>query len=326
MNPVSFFLLAFLIFAGALLVAGYVVWSLPQQRTAQMLAMRLRETRAYAGGRSRPGAELIVRERAGGSSLASRLLGWLGGLERLQQYIDQADLKYRAAEVLLVSLALGGVSFAVLGVLGARLWLLRLLLAGAFGSLPLVYIMRARRIRLRRFEEAFPDAIDLFNRSMKAGHNIHSGLETVASESVEPVRTEFRKVMEELALGASLETALHNLGRRVPLMDLKFFVTGLILQRQTGANLIGVLDNLSLLIRERLSLAARMKAHTAQQRFSAALLCLLPAVAALGVWFVKPDYLRLLYTHPVGSKLLTYAIISEAVGILIIRRIANVRY
>jgi len=325
-SPIGFFLLAFLIFAGALLTAGYVVWAAPQQRAGQMLAARLREVRAQAGTRSRAPADLIVRERPRGLAALGRVLSWLGGLDRLQQYIDQANLNYRAPEVLLLMLAVGGVSFALLGVLGLHLVLLRLLLAGGLASLPLIYILRTRRIRLRKFEEGLPDAIDLFNRSMKAGHNIHSGLETVAAESLDPVRAEFRKVIEELALGSPIESALHNLGRRVPLMDLKFFVTGLILQRQTGANLVSVLENLSLLMRERLNLAARMKAHTAQQRFSAGLLCALPAVAALGIWFVKPDYLRLLYTHPVGSKFLTYAVISELVGILIIRRIANVRY
>lgn len=326
MSPFSLFLASFLIFAGCLLAAGYMVWTLPAQRSGRMLAARLREVRMQSGSRARTPADLIVRERASGAETLAKWLGRLGGLSRLQELIDQANLRYRAAEVALASLAIAGVSFALLGALGFRLALLRLLVAGAVGSLPLVYILRARRIRLRRFEEALPDAIDLFNRSMKAGHNIHAGLETLAAETLDPVRAEFRKVMEELALGAPLETALHNLGRRVPLMDLKFFVTGLILQRQTGANLIGVLDNLSVLMRERLALAARMKAHTAQQRFSAGLLCALPVVAALGIWFVKPDYLRLLFTHPLGSKFLTYAVISEAVGILIIRRIANVRY
>lgn len=326
MSPVAFFLLSFLIFSGCLLAAGYLVWSLPGQQANRMLAARLREVRAQAGGRSRAPADLIVRERAGGAAALGWFLSRLGGLQRLQEYIDQANLRYRAAEVMLASLAIGAVSFVLLGALGFRLALLRLLFAAGLGSLPLVYILRMRRIRLRRFEEALPDAIDLFNRSMKAGHNIHAGLETLAAETLDPVRAEFRKVIEELALGAPLEAALHNLGRRVPLMDLKFFVTGLILQRQTGANLIGVLENLAVLMRERLTLAAKMKAHTAQQRFSAGLLCALPLVAALGIWFVKPDYLRLLYTHPVGSKFLTYAIISEIVGILIIRRIANIRY
>ncbi len=183
--------------------------------------------------------------------------------------------------------------------------------------------MRVRARRLAKFEESLPDAIDLFNRSMRAGHNIHSGLETIGAETIEPVKMEFRRVVEELALGSQLEAALHNLGRRVPIIDLKFFITGLILQRQTGANMVAVLENLSILVRERLNLAAKMKAATAQQRFSAGLLCVLPIVVGFGFWLLKPEYIRLLFTDETGSKFLTYAIITEIVGILVIRKIAN---
>src|SRR3954465_11805892 len=158
---------------------------------------------------------------------------------------------------------------------------------------------------------------------MRAGHNNYSGLETIANETSDPVKMEFKKLMEELALGSQVEPALHGLGRRVPLIDLQFFITSLILQRQTGANMVIVLENLSTLVRERLNLAAKMKAHTAQQRFSAALLCALPIVFAIGLWFLKPEYLILLYTDEVGSMFLTYAIVSEIIGILIIRQIAN---
>src|ERR1700730_5978342 len=179
--------------------------------------------------------------------------------------------------------------------------------------------MRARR--MGKFEENLPDAIDLFTRTMRAGHNIHSGLETISTETSDPIKMEFRKLMEELALGSPIEAALHSLGERVPLIDLKFFITGLILQRQTGANMVSVLENLSMLVRERLNMAAKMKAHTAQQRFSAALLCLMPIVVGIGFWILKPEYIRLLYTDPIGTKFLTYAIISEIVGILIIRKI-----
>ena len=253
-------------------------------------------------------------------------MAWLGFLRRLQELIEQANLKYRPAGVAGVSILIVAGAYVLLGVFGLSLLLLRILLPLAFGTIPLLYILRVRGKRLRKFESSFPDAIDLFNRSMKAGHNIHSGLETVASETADPVRMEFKKVIEELALGSPLETALHALGKRVPLMDLKFFITGLILQRQTGANMVSVLEGLSLLMRERLSLSAKMKAHTAQQRFSAGLLCVMPLVVALGMWFLKPEYIQLLYSDPTGSKFLTYAIVSEIVGILIIRRIANVRY
>ncbi|MEK7404868.1 MAG: type II secretion system F family protein [Acidobacteriota bacterium] len=326
MTVTVFFFLAFLIFTAALLVAGYLVWSVPQQQAERVLSGRLREVRAQAGARARSSPELMLRERRSALASLGKLLSWLGGIRRVQDYIDQANLKYRPAEVVIVSLLLGMGFFVLLGLAGLKLLLLRLLLAAALGALPLLYILRVRQKRLRKFEENLPDAIDLFNRSMKAGHNIHAGLETVANETFDPVRMEFRKVIEELALGSPLEQALHGLGRRMPLIDLKFFITGLILQRQTGANLVSVLENLSLLMRERLNLAARMKAHTAQQRFSAGLLCALPLVVALGMWFLKPEYIRLLYTHPVGSKFLTYAIISEIVGILIIRRISNVRF
>jgi len=111
----------------------------------------------------------------------------------------------------------------------------------------------------------------------------------------------------------------------VPILDLKFFITTLILQRQTGANMVAVLENLSLLVRERLNMAAKMRAHTAQQRFSAGLLCSLPLVVGLGFWILKPEYIRLLWTDPTGSKAFTYAIFSEIVGILVIRKIANIR-
>src|SRR5437763_7044704 len=124
--------------------------------------------------------------------------------------------------------------------------------------------------------------------------------------------------MEGLAVGPPLEPTLHSLGGRVPLIDLKFFITGLILQRQTGANMVGVLENLSRLVRERLNMAAKLKAHTAQQRFSAGLLCALPVVVGLGFWILKPEYVRLLWTDPVGSKFLTYAVISECIGIYVI--------
>jgi tight adherence protein B len=189
----------------------------------------------------------------------------------------------------------------------------------------MVYILRVRSRRLRRFEEQLPDAIDLFTRTMRAGHNIHNGLETIANETADPVKMEFKKLMEELALGSQVEPALHGLGKRVPLIDLKFFITSLILQRQTGANMVSVLEGLAALVRERLTMAAKLKAHTAQQRFSAGLLCVLPIVVGLGSYIFNREYIRPLWTDPVGSEFFTYAIISEIVGILIIRRIANFR-
>jgi tight adherence protein B len=320
-----FVVIAFFIFSAALLTAGYYAWSVPQQQASNALAARLRELRAHMRQGPRGAPELLRREERGALAYFGDFVAWLGILRRLQEHIQQADLKYRAADVFALALGLGLGSFVLAGVLGLHLFVPRILIALAIGWIPVLYIARVRARRLKKFEENLPDAIDLFTRSMRAGHNIHSGLETLASETVEPVRGEFRKLTEELALGSPIEPALHNLGMRVPLLDVKFFVTGLILQRQTGANMVSVLENLAGLIRERLTMAAKLKAHTAQQRLSAALLCLLPVFVALGFWVLKPEYIRLLYTDPLGSKLLTYAIISEIVGILVIRRMSNIR-
>ena len=320
-----FILVAFLIFSAALFGAGYYVWVIPQQQQNELLVSRLRELRVRGGIRARSAPDLIKREERGPLAALGDFVQWLGLIRRLQEFIDQADLKYRAPEVFSLGLILFVVVYFGLGLV-LKLLLLRLVIAAGIAALPLVYILWKRATRLKKLEEQLPDAIDLFNRAMKAGHNIHAGLETIASETPEPAKMEFRKVIEELALGSPLEAALHNLGKRVPLVDLKFFIIGLILQRQTGANMVEVLENLSLLVRERLNLVAKMKAATAQQRLSAALLCAMPIVFAIGLWFLKPEYIILLYTDEVGSKFLTYAIISEIIGILIIRKIASPRF
>ncbi len=301
-----FLFLSFLIFTGALGAAAYYVWYVPREAAQELLASRLRELRVSGGARIRTATDLVRREQRGKLAFLGDFVSWLGVLRRLQLYIDQANLKYRAPEVFSLCLLI-----------------LRIGLALGLGVLPVVYIARVRNRRLHKFEEMLPEAIDLFNRSMKAGHNIHAGLETITQETFDPVRMEFRKVVEELALGAPIDQTLHNLGARVPIIDLKFFVTGLILQRQTGANMVQVLENLALLVRERLNLSEKMKAATAQQRFSAGLLCAMPIVVGFGFWILKPEYIQLLYTDETGQKFLTYAIVSEIIGILVIRKIAN---
>jgi len=319
-----FLFVAFVLFSAALFGSAWYVWVIPRRKEEGLLDARLRGVRISRSG-SRAGSDLLRRERAGTLEFLGGFIGWLHIAKRLQTRIDQANLAWRAVDVVGISAAILLVGYILFDFL-VPVFLLRLALALLLASVPVFYIQRRRAARLSAFEKQLPDAIDLFTRTMRAGHNIHSGLDTVAAETADPVRMEFRKMMEELALGSQIEPALHRLGERVPLIDLKFFITGLILQRQTGANMVAVLENLSLLVRERLNMAAKLRAHTAQQRFSAGLLCGLPFVVGLGFWILKPDYVRLLWTDPVGSKFLTYALISEGIGILVIRRLANIKF
>ncbi|MCX6629341.1 MAG: type II secretion system F family protein [Candidatus Solibacter sp.] len=324
MGGLGFFLITGVLFSVALFAAGYYVWSVPEQEASNRLGGRLRELRAHMRNRNQKAPELLRREHRGQFAFLGDLVTWVGVLRRLQTLIEQSNLKYRAADVFGLSVALGVCCFLLLSLFG-MMFFLRILFAVILGFLPVAYILQVRSHRMKKFEEQLPDAIDLFTRTMRAGHNIHSGLETIATETGDPVKMEFKKLMEELALGSQVEPALHALGKRMPLLDLKFFITSLILQRQTGANMVAVLENLSTLVRERLNMAAKLKAHTAQQRFSAGLLCCLPLVVGVGFYVLKPDYVRLLWTDPVGIKFFTYAICSEIVGILVIRKLANIK-
>jgi len=320
-----FAVVSFLIFAASFYGVAYYVWIMPRQEAARALDSRLRTVRSnMRSGRERGAADLVQRENRGSFAFLGDLVAKVAILSRLQAFIQQANLPYRAADVMGICIAIAVLLYLVL-LLFVPILALRLVLAAIGASVPIAYITRKRNQRLRKFEDQLPDAIDLFTRTMRAGHNIHSGLETIAEETADPVRMEFRKVTEELALGSAIEAALHKLGDRMPLIDLKFFITGLILQRQTGANMVAVLENLSTLIRERLNMASKLKAHTASQRFSAGLLCVLPFVVGFGFWIVKPDYLRLLWTDPLGVKFFTYGIISESLGIIVIRQISKVK-
>jgi tight adherence protein B len=312
-------ILTLLIFTAAFAAAAeYSIWG-PQRRVRTEIEQRLRGLRVEAG--RRPGS-LLRQQQLGGASF----IGRFEVMKQLQDSIDQARLPYRASNVMTLSLFLLPATYLLADLLNLVPFnTLKLLLAGGCSVLPLVYIRVKRQRRMRQIEEMLPDAIDLFTRAMRAGHNIHSGLQVLAEETLEPLGGEFKKVVEDLTLGSTVGEALHSLGDRVPLLDMRFFSTGVVLQRETGANIVTVMENLSAVIRERLQLRARLRAHTAQQRFSAILLCSLPVVTGVVFYFLRYEYISLLWQTPLGSRVLIYGIVLELVGIFFVRRVASVR-
>src|SRR6266403_3620297 len=173
---------AFLLFTAALLIAGYYVWTVPEQQASDALAGRLRELRTQSRPGARATSDLVKREHRGSLAFLGDFVSWLGVMRRLQTYIVQANLKYRAADVVGLSLALAIGFFLLFGLFWVSLVLLRLILAVLIGSMPIFYIRMKRSRRLGKFEDQLPDAIDLFTRTMRSGHNIHSGLETISTE------------------------------------------------------------------------------------------------------------------------------------------------
>ena len=308
-------LITVLIFTLAFAAAAEFAWWGPQRRIRSEIDNRLRGLRVASGPRT---GSLLRQQQIGVSHLEL--------IKRLQDMIDQAHLTYRAGNVLTFSGLLLAGSYLAADILQLfPFFILKLFFAAGVCMLPFAYIRMKRNRRMRQIEEMLPDAIDLFTRAMRAGHNIHSGLAVLADETPEPLGGEFKKLVEDLTLGSQVSETLHSLGDRVPLLDLRFFSTGVVLQRETGANIVAVMENLSAVIRERLQLRARLRAHTAQQRFSAALLCGLPVVSGIAFYFLRYEYISVLWLTAQGSRFLIYGIISEILGIVVIRRVASVR-
>jgi len=200
-----------------------------------------------------------------------------------------------------------------------------ILLAASLGSLPYVYVRRTRTKRLDLLEEQFPEALDFMARSMRAGHAFTISLEMIGEEVRDPLGQEFRALFNEQNLGAPLESALANFNMRVPLLDVRFFTSSVMLQKQTGGNLSEILQRLAYVIRERFKLKGQVKALSAHGRLTAGILTVLPVVTMLGLLFVAPGYLQGMADDPDGKKMIGGAIVAQILGNICIKKIINIK-
>ena len=194
-----------------------------------------------------------------------------------------------------------------------------------FGGVPYLYIRWKRQQRLALFEELFPESLDFLARSMRAGHAFSIGLEMLGTESPDPIGQEFRALFAEQNLGAPLEAALRNFARRVPILDVKLFVSSVLLQRQTGGNLGEVLTRLAFLIRERFRLRGQVRAASAHGRLTSAVLTVMPIVMIFALQFLAPGYLQSLADDPDGRWMIVGAIIAQIAGYIVMRKITNIK-
>jgi len=191
--------------------------------------------------------------------------------------------------------------------------------------LPYSYASYRRNKRFEKFEELFPEAIDTLARAVRAGHAFTTAIEMIASEVAEPVCGEFRKLYEEQKFGMPVRDALVNLTERVPLVDVKFFVTAVMLQRETGGNLAEILDNLSYVIRERFKIQRQVRVYTAQGRLTMALLMGMPPVIVTVMLLIEPAFIRPLFSDPIGHTLLVAGITLQTIGYFVIRKIIKIQ-
>jgi len=278
-------------------------------------------------GNPSEGLEPVVLEPSAADDPLETFIRKTGELERLRKFIQQAGLTWSVTR-LLATILISAVFGALLG------WFLRPLgfvalsiLLGTLlaGSVPYLYVRIKRSRRLAEIEAQLPEALDFLARSMRAGHAFSISLEMLGQESPDPLGQEFRVLFNEQNLGAPIDVALQNFSDRIPLLDIRMFVSSVLLQRQTGGNLSEILLRLAYVIRERFKLKGQVRAASAHGRMTAMILSILPLFMLLALPIVAPGYLQSMAKDPDGKWLIVGAVVAQLVGYYIMKRIVDIK-
>lgn len=308
--------------AAAVIVAAGLAWdSWRRARQRRELTKRMK------GGPARTadpeaGGELL-REARGGTNVLEMLAERVPRVTHLEVLLLQADVEWGIGRFLTLSL-LAAVLLGAIGlfVVGVPVFGLALTILG--GMLPYLWLRRKKKKRIERFEENLPEAIDLLGRAVRAGHAVSTGFQMVADEIGGPVSEEFRIVFEEQRYGLPMEESLFGLLDRVDSMDVKIFVTAVMIQREVGGNLAEILDNISRTIRERFKIQRQVRVHTAQGRMTGYLLAALPVVVGSLIYALNPGYMSVLFEPGIGRLLISVAVLLQIMGFVVIRRIVTI--
>src|SRR5437016_3126628 len=252
--------------------------------------------------------------------LIRRLPGTLG----LASLIKQAGETWQVGSVLV-----GSVTALVVGSWIASYFMPTDVLSAIVGVLlaasPIIYLYVLREIRFRKCDSLLPEAVDLMARGLRAGHAVPAVLEMVGREIAEPLAGEFRALAEEQALGLPLRDAMLNLVERMPRDDMRFLATAILLQKETGGNLAQILDKTAALARERSRLRGQLRIYTAQGRITGWILCIAPFIMFGLISTVNWSYEKILFTDPSGLHVIYFGMVMMVIGILVIRKIIDIR-
>jgi len=256
---------------------------------------------------------------------------WLNDLLKGARKLQVLRTLHRQADcrMPLGMLVLAAVGLALSGLLLAfsmrQTIVLAILFAILLGAIPYVYLLWRKTQRVAMFERQFPEALELVSRSLRAGHAFSVGLKMVGEEAADPIGKEFRQVFNEVSMGVSLPQALDNMTHRIDSLDLRFFITSILIQRETGGNLAEIIDSLAGLIRQRFELQLRVRALSAEGRMSAVVLLGLPIVVGALLFKMNPDYMGLLFTDSIGQNLATVGSIMMVVGAAVMKRMVIIK-
>ncbi len=242
----------------------------------------------------------------------------------LRVFLEQAGTTIPPSRFLMVAGALAG-GGAVVCLVAQLPYYFAPIVFIVLGMLPFAWLTFKRKRRLAAFAKQLPEAMELISRALRAGHSLASGISLVADEMSEPIGKEFARCYEEQNFGIPLDEALEELTERVPNLDLRFFATAVILQRQTGGDLAEILDKIGYLVRERFKIWGQIQSLTGEGRLSGIVLLALPPVLFITMFKLNPDYVMMLFNDPLGHKMLAVAAFLQIVGALVIKKIVNIK-
>ena len=280
-------------------------------------------------GRKTPEAEMqgIMKDEMlseGANGLSVMVGGITQRFQNMSRLFEQADSPIRHDTFF-------GLSFgcAILGAIGAwagrapvPLYPVAALIASL---LPLAWLLLRRRKRFKKFAMQLPDALELIARALRSGHSLSSGLHLVVEEMPDPVSTEFEMAYEEQNLGVPIDSALKSMLKRMPNLDLKFFVTAVAIQRQSGGDLSEILEKIGYIIRERFKILGQVQALTGEGRISGVVLMALPIALFFAVYYLNTDYVMLLFTEELGRKMIAVAAVLQVLGAVVIKKIVAIK-
>ncbi|WP_025915681.1 type II secretion system F family protein [Herminiimonas sp. CN] len=315
--------LAIFIAVVLLLEGVYTAWNSSRGPEAKRISRRLQLMSAGAhAGQQR--ASILKQRLLSDTPAIQRLLTGMPRMHILDKLIEQAGMKITVSQFLLMSFACGFVA-AVLALVFHLSLLIAILPGVAAAGLPMLYLLHKKHQRLRKIEEQLPDALDLMSRALRAGHALPSAIKMVGDEMADPIASEFNIMFDEVNYGIPIGDALRNLSARVPSTDVGYFVVAVQIQRETGGNLTEILGNIAAIVRERLKLFRQIRTFSAEGRLSAWILCLLPFCLAAVINIVNPGFMTVLWTDPVGPRMLGVMAVFMVIGIFWMRKIIRIR-
>src|SRR5687768_6974554 len=261
----------------------------------------------------------------GGTLLLKEIVGPMPNMDRVataalkgssaERFLQQSGTAMTISAVIMTTLMFGVLAAIATFMFTHLWWAAMLAFVAGLGIQPLL-LKHKRTKRIDRFEEHFPEALDLLSRAVRAGHAFSAGMKMVADELEDPVGPEFRKAFDEQNYGLPLKESLNALAERMPLLDVKFFATAVLIQRETGGNLAEILDNLAGVVRERFKIRRQVRVHTAHGRFTGYVLMALPAFLAVALMFINPEHMNLLFEEPLGQMMIVACIVMQAIGFI----------